>query len=123
MALSVKITFFLFSVTAFCFGGEVLEVSSSKHYIAISQTPGSRFSVGEFLCVIEKEKESACGFVTVANAYGAIMNLQFRKVEIKKGHRVSYPLESQPKVDFPERSDPPNAEESSALYHALFDQE
>lgn len=105
------------------FGAEVTFIGSSGKFLVISQEVGAAFIVGEFVCVVEGQKETACGFVTVANRQAAIVALEREADEIEIGSTIAFAIETQPTKDFPKRTDGQDTAETADLYHAMFQEE
>ncbi len=96
------------------YASHVLSVGITERHFLASIDAASTFSVLDYVCVIQNQKETACGFVTKIGKEGALVDLEFRTFDIEPGLAVRHAIKHRP-CD-PEFTFPPIPKQKNAKW-------
>ncbi len=96
-------------------GATVKDNGLTGQFILVSQDEKKPFNTLEYLCVLKRNIETACGFVTKATPYEAIVHLEFRTFPISVGEEVIRSQKHPPCVAEAPFA-PPNKKEEESLF-------
>lgn len=88
--------FLLLFISSFAFASEVTHTGVTLRHLLVSQEEENPFQVGEYLCVVQKGEEVACGFVEKAEPRRILVDLEFRAEDVQVGAKVQRPLTRRP---------------------------
>ena len=88
MRLKMTICLLLASIPAF--GAEVLKVSDSARVISITHEERRQWAVRDYVCVVQEDREVACGTVAKTGPRGAVVRLENPSPQIAVGDRVKF---------------------------------